>query len=108
MWVSRRTGPVVPRFIENVPSGRDFSVADELTAPVYVNLAVPGVDIATLTAMEAALHAAVGAPQIGPLELVAEGDAVFARFDYTINLPGGASERHAFLRTTTSPITRST
>jgi len=80
---------VVRRFIENVPTGRDFSVTDEVIAPDYVNLAVPGVAIADLTAMEAAMHAAVGAPRIGPLELVAEDDAVFARFDYTINLPGG-------------------
>jgi len=42
--------------------------------------------------MVTALRAAVGEVRIGDLELVAEGDAVFARFDYGLTLPDG-SER---------------
>jgi hypothetical protein len=72
-----------------VASGRDVSVADEVIAPNYINLAFPGVDNAGLLAMTTAMHEALGEARIGPLELVAEGDAVFARFDYTINLPDG-------------------
>jgi hypothetical protein len=55
-------------------------------------LAFQGVDIAGLKAMTAALYAAVGEARTGSLELVAEGDAVFAPFDYAITLPDG-SER---------------
>jgi hypothetical protein len=40
----------------------------------------------------AGLRAAVGEVRIGDLELVAEGDAVFARFEYGLTLPNG-SER---------------
>jgi hypothetical protein len=80
---------VVRRFIENVASGRDVSVADDVLAPSYVNLAFQGVDIAGLKAMTTASHAAVGEARTGSLEMVAEGDAVFARFDYAITLPDG-------------------
>ena len=83
---------VVRRFIENVVSGRDVSVADEVLAPGYVNLAFEGGDIAGLKAMSTAVYAAVGEGRIGSLELVAEGDAVVARFDYGITLRDG-SER---------------
>ena len=67
---------VVRRFIENVVSGRDVSVADVVIAPGYVNLAFEGVDVAGLKAMSTAVYAAVGEARIGSLELVAEGDAV--------------------------------
>jgi len=83
---------VVRRFIENVASGRYVSVADDVLAPGYVNLAFQGVDIAGLKAMTAALSAVVGEGRTSPLEMVAEGEAVFARFDYAVALPDG-SER---------------
>jgi hypothetical protein len=38
------------------------------------------------------MRAVVGEVRIGDLELVAEGDAVFARFEYGLTLPNG-SER---------------
>jgi hypothetical protein len=85
---------VVRRFIEDVASGRDVHVADDVLAPGYVNLAMEGVDIAGLKAMTAGLKAVVGEVRIGELELVAEGDAVFARFGYGLTLPDG-SERTA-------------
>ena len=54
-----------------------------------LGFAFQGVDIAGLKAMTTALHAAVGEARTGSLEMVAEGDAVFARFDYAITLPDG-------------------
>ncbi len=39
--------------------------------------------------MTSALHAVIGEARTSSLELVAEGDAVFARFDYAITLPDG-------------------
>jgi SnoaL-like domain len=81
---------IVRRFVENVASGRDVSVADDVLAPGYVNLAFDGVDIAGLKAMTAALSALVGEARTSSLEMVAEGDAVFARFDYAITLRDGS------------------
>jgi SnoaL-like domain len=89
---SEENKAVVRRFIEDVVSGRDVDVADDVLAPGYVNLAMEGVDIAGLKAMTTGLRAAVGEVRIGDLELVAEGDAVFARLDYGLTLPDG-SER---------------
>jgi len=58
-----------------------------------VNVAHEGVDIAGLKAMTTVLYAAVGEARIRRLdELVAEGDAVFARLEYGVTLPDG-SER---------------
>jgi hypothetical protein len=78
---------VVRRFIEDVVSGRDVEVADEVLAPGYVNVALEGLDIAGLKAMTSGLKAVVGEVRISDLELAAEGDAVFARFDYGLTLP---------------------
>ncbi len=61
-------------------TGRDVAAADEVLAPGYVSIAMEGVDIAGLKAMTAGSRAAVGEVRLGDLELVAEGDAVFARF----------------------------
>lgn len=80
---------VVRRFIEDVVTGRDVDVADDVLAPGYVNVAMEGIDITGLKAMTTGLRAAVGEVRIGDLELVAEGDAVFARFDYGLTLPDG-------------------
>lgn len=82
----------VRRFIESVTTGRDVDVADDVLAPGYVNLAVEGVDVAGVKGMHTALNAAGVRFQISDLQLVAEGDAVSARFDYGLTLPDG-SER---------------
>ena len=71
-------------------SGRDVSVADDVLAPGYVNVAYEGVDIAGVKAMHTALSAAGVEFRISDLELVAEGDAVSARFDYGLTLPDGS------------------
>jgi hypothetical protein len=92
--VPKENKAVVRRFLENVAAGRDVSVADDVLAPSYVNLAFEGVDIAGVKAMTSALYAVVGEARTGSLALVAEGDAVFARFDYSITLADG-TERTA-------------
>jgi hypothetical protein len=83
---------VVRRFIEDVVTGRDVDAADDVLAPGYVNVAYEGVDIAGVKAMHTALSIAGVEFRISDLELVAEGDAVSARFDYGLTLPDG-SER---------------
>jgi hypothetical protein len=80
---------VVRRFIEDVVTGRDVDVADDVLAPGYVNVAYEGVDIAGVKAMHNALSAAGVEFRISDLELVGEGNAVSARFDYDLTLPGG-------------------
>jgi hypothetical protein len=92
---------VVRRFIENVVSGRDVSVADDVLAPGYINLAFEGVAIAGLKAMSTAVHAAVGEAPIGSLELVAEGMRWLPGSTTGSPCRTGASERHACLRTST-------
>lgn len=62
---------VVRRFIENAASGRDVSVAHDVLAPSYLNLAFEGIDIAGLKAMTTALHAVIGEARTSSLEMVA-------------------------------------
>jgi hypothetical protein len=58
-------------------------MADELLAPNSINLAMGGADLAGVKAMTAAMHGALKE------DLVAEGNAVFARFNYVLTLPDG-------------------
>jgi ketosteroid isomerase-like protein len=79
---------VVRRFITEVLQGGDLDVLDELLAPDYVNPAMGNADLAgfrtILTQLQggAALH-------FDDLELVAEGDAVVARFSLEVTRTGG-------------------
>ena len=70
---------VVRRFITEVLTGRNPGAADELLAPNYVNRAM-GLDLAGFKAMGAGVGAAVPDLRIAIENLVAEGDAVVARF----------------------------
>ena len=70
---------VVRRFITEVLTGRNIGLADELLAPNYVNRAM-GLDLAGFKAMVAGLSAAVPDLRFEIEDLVAEGDAVVARF----------------------------
>lgn len=72
---------VVRRFITEVLTGRNPDLADELVAPNYVNRAFP-VDRAGFKAMAAAAGAALSDYRFEIEDLVAEGDAVVARFTY--------------------------
>ena len=70
---------VVRRFITEVLTGRNTGVADELLAPNYVNR-LTRMDREGFKAMGACLGAAIPDLQFEIENLVAEGDAVVARF----------------------------
>ena len=70
---------VVRRFITEVLTGRNIGLADELLAPNYVNRMM-GTDLAGFKAMVAGLRAALPDIRFEIENLVAEGDAVVARF----------------------------
>ena len=70
---------VVRRFIEEVLVGGQLERLDELAAPNYVNRAF-GVDLEAFKGMLAGLTAALPERRFDIEELVAEGDAVVARF----------------------------
>jgi len=80
---------VVRRFMTEVVAGGNLDVADEVLAPNYVNLALGGADLAGIKAMFNATNALLKEQRVDDEELVAEGDAVFARFNYTVTLPDG-------------------
>jgi predicted SnoaL-like aldol condensation-catalyzing enzyme len=82
---------VVRRFMNEVIAGGNLDVADEVLAPNYVNVAMGGADLAGLKAMVAATSAALREQRFEDEELVADGDAVFARFNFTVTLPEGST-----------------
>ena len=70
---------VVRRFITEVLAGGNMDLIDELLAPNYSNRTM-GTDLAGFKAMLAGMKAAITPAQIE--DLVAEGDAVVARFTF--------------------------
>jgi predicted SnoaL-like aldol condensation-catalyzing enzyme len=70
---------VVRRFIEEVLAGGKVDQIDELLAPGYVNRAF-GVGLEEFKGMAADLSAALPDHRIDIEDLVAEGDAVVARY----------------------------
>ncbi len=84
---------VVSRFMNEVTTGRDTDpdLIDELLSPDYVNLAMPGADLAAFKAMTAAMLSVMKDARIDDLELVAEGDAVLARFNHSVTLHDGST-----------------
>jgi predicted ester cyclase len=70
---------VVRRFITEVLVGGNIALADELFAPNYVNR-MSGTDLAGTKPIFAGLRAAVPDLRMKIENLVAEGDAVVARF----------------------------
>jgi predicted ester cyclase len=70
---------VVRRFINEVLVGGDVDAVDELLAPNYMNRAM-GTDLAAFKAMLTGLAAALPERRFDVEALVAEGDAVVARF----------------------------
>jgi predicted SnoaL-like aldol condensation-catalyzing enzyme len=79
---------VVRQFITDVLSGGRLDRIDELLAPGYVNRAF-GVDRPAFAEMLAALAAALPERRFDVEELIAEGDAVVARFTAEMRDPGG-------------------
>jgi predicted ester cyclase len=80
---------VVRRFITEVLAGGNLDAVDELLAPSYVNRGMGGTDLAGFKAMLPGMGAAMPARQMEIKDLVAEGDAVVARFTYEITLATG-------------------
>ena len=70
---------VVRRFMSEVLTGRNVGLADELLAPNYVNRMM-GMDLAGFKAMGAGLGKGFSDIRFEIENLVAEGDAVVARF----------------------------
>ena len=70
---------VVRRFMTEALSGRNVGLADDVLAPNYVNRAM-GTDLTAFKAMLTGLAAALPDRRFDVEDLVAEGDAVVARF----------------------------
>jgi predicted SnoaL-like aldol condensation-catalyzing enzyme len=83
-----RNKDVVRRFITEVLSGGRLDRVDELLAPSYVNRAF-GADLAAFKEMLAGLAAALPERRFDVEELIAEADAVVARFTLEMRDPGG-------------------
>ena len=79
---------VVRRFITEVLVGGNVDLVDTLLGANYVNIGMGGMDRAAFKAWLAANSAGPGG-KMEIRDLVAEGDAVVARFNYAITLPDG-------------------
>ena len=79
---------VVRRFITEVLSAGRLDRIDELLAPGYVNRAF-GADLPKFKEMLAGLAAALPERRFDVEEMIAEGDAVVARFTLEMRDPGG-------------------
>lgn len=80
---------VVRRFMKETLAGGNVDVIDELLAPNYVNRAMGGMGLAGFKGALAAMAAAIPAREFEIEDLVAEGDAVVARFSFAYILSGG-------------------
>jgi predicted ester cyclase len=80
---------VVRRFITEVLQGRHPDSLDDVVAPNYVNPGMGGADLAGFKAILTALGAAVSGLQFNIQELIAEGDAVVARFTLEVTRTSG-------------------
>jgi predicted ester cyclase len=79
---------VVQRFITEVLAGGNLEAIDELLAPNYTNPTM-GTDRSAFKAMLTGMVAAIPERRFDLLDLVAEGDAVVARFSYEMTGTGG-------------------
>ena len=70
---------VVHRFITEALSGRNVDLADEVLAPNYANR-MTGADLAAFKGMLTGMRSALSDARFDVDELVAEGDAVVARW----------------------------
>lgn len=80
---------VVRRFMTEVLEGGNFDAIDDLLAPNYVNRGMGDNDLAGFKAMLPAMGAVISAMHFNIRDLVAEGDAVVARFTSEITLATG-------------------
>jgi predicted ester cyclase len=70
---------IVRRFVMEALSGRNLSLADEVLAPNYVNR-LTGADLAAFKGFLTGMSTALGDVRFEIDDLVAEGDAVVARW----------------------------
>ncbi|HEX9596056.1 MAG TPA: ester cyclase, partial [Anaerolineales bacterium] len=70
---------VVRRFVTEALSGRNVGLADEVLAPNYVNR-MTGADLAAFKGMLTGMSSALSDVHFEIEDLVAEGDAVVARW----------------------------
>lgn len=84
-----RNKETVRRFATEVLARGDIQLVDELLAPNYVNKGMGGMDRAGFKAMLPAMGAAMPDRRMVIHDLVAEGDAVVARFTYEMTLATG-------------------
>jgi ketosteroid isomerase-like protein len=80
---------VVRRFTTEVLAGGNVELVDELLAPNYHNPIMGGMDRAGFKAMLPALRTVVSDMSFDIVDLVAEGDAVVARFTHMMTLATG-------------------
>lgn len=80
---------VVRRFMTEALAGGSATALDELLAPNYHNPAMGGLDRAGFKAMLPAMRTAITDMRFDILNLVAEGDAVVARFTSVMTLATG-------------------
>jgi predicted ester cyclase len=80
---------VVRRFMTETLAGGNLDGVDELLAPHYVNRAMGGMDLAGFKAAWSAIKAAIPGREFEIADLVAEGDAVVARFSFAYTLASG-------------------
>ena len=80
---------VVRRFMSEVLGGGKVDLIDELCAPNYVNRAMGGTDLAGFKAMFPTMGAVISSMRFNIVNLVAEGDAVVARYTSEITLAMG-------------------
>ena len=79
---------VVRRFVSEVLVAGHVELVDELLGDAYVNRGMAGMDRAAFKGWLEVASAGPGG-QMDIIDLVAEGDAVVARFMYAITLPSG-------------------
>ena len=79
---------VVRRFITEVLMGGQFDRVDELLSPSYVNRAF-GADLPAFKGMLAGLAAALPERRFDIEELIADGNAVVARYTSELRVAGG-------------------
>ena len=80
---------VVRRFMMEALVGGNVEVINELLAPNYVNRAMAGMDRAGFKGALAAMVAAIASREFEINDLVAEGDAVVARFTWAYIFANG-------------------
>jgi predicted ester cyclase len=80
---------VVRRFALEVLAEGKVDLVDELLAPNYVNKGMAGMDRPGFKAMLPMMAAAMPGRHMELLDLIAEGDAVVARFTYELTLASG-------------------